>query len=78
MRHVQILQSLLQNTGAAQRLPANWSSDGDSQERSRVFQLQALLAALQVDSVVQSQEGCIPTQAVATPYVIFLLRRVVI
>ncbi|CAL8468341.1 g7881 [Coccomyxa elongata] len=43
-----ILQSLLQNTGAAQRLPANWSADGDSQERSRVFQLQALLAALQL------------------------------
>ncbi|BDA43708.1 probable zinc finger CCCH domain-containing protein 2 at N-terminal half [Coccomyxa sp. Obi] len=43
-----ILQSLLQNTGAAQRLPANWSADGDSQERSRVYQLQALLAALQL------------------------------
>lgn len=49
---MQILQSLLQNTGAAQRLPANWSTDGDSQERSRVFQLQALLAALQVNSAV--------------------------
>ncbi len=34
-------------------LPANWSADGDSQERSRVFQLQTLLAALQVDSAVQ-------------------------
>ncbi len=50
---MQILQSLLQSTGAAQRLPANWSADGDSQERSRVFQLQTLLAALQVDSAVQ-------------------------
>lgn len=44
----QILQSLLQNNGAAQRLPSSWAVDNDTQERGRMYQLQALLAALQV------------------------------
>lgn len=44
----QILQSLLQNNGAAQRLPSSWAVDNDTQERGRMYQLQALLSALQV------------------------------
>lgn len=56
----QILQSLLQDNGAAaQRLPVNWAVNGETQERGRMYQLQALLAALQVHAHILAY---LPTQ----------------